>query len=603
MKNWIKITLLILAFLVSVPSYAEIDVDEMAHKVNVEMVNHNVPGAMVTVVKDGRLYYKNAFGEANIYSNLPMSTEQTIVQTGSISKVLTTYALLQLLDEKKIEVDTAIMNFLPEYLKSNKYISSLTFRNLLTHTTGLAMLKADSATMEDPIKSISLSFSEQAEAFFGKYKLKPIIEKDNYTIFSNVGYIVSGVLIESISGERYEYYMANKVLAELNMNLSSDILLNKPLDGTTLLQGYSVYGGQRTPMAPFKTKYLASDDFLTSTDDMTQLMIKLTSKSLPQDLYDAMFTRQVSNNALVSGRSFGFTVVHYGKYDAYIHDGGIPGSNSRLLFIPDLKVGLFITYNSNDLKARESITNAVLSSLIQDLDQTDSYVPFVIEDLSKFDGAYSPINASNETLEKLTRIIHQIRISHTADGLKISGDNYVAISETVFYNAATDNYAEFKTDNKGQLEYLIIGNTIYVRTPFFQSVILEATLLVIMAICNLIALLLLLFKWSNMKVNRIHDTPRVVLLLHSLAISGVLIFILIISTSYDIWDIIYGVNSAVNGTRFFGIVTMLLSVPTLIMVNRTKQDYRWSGFMVGVYQLQLILGVLLVAWMYVYHLI
>ncbi|GAB6107569.1 serine hydrolase domain-containing protein [Fusibacter bizertensis] len=603
MKKWIQIALLILAFLVTMPTFAAVDADEMTQKINVEMINYNVPGAVIAVVKDGKLYYKNAFGEANIYANTPMNTESTIVQTGSISKVLTAYALLNLLDEKKIDVDTAIMTYLPEYLKDNRYISSLTFRNLLTHTTGLAMLKAESATMEDPIKSISLSFGEQAETFFDKYKLDPIIEKDNYTIFSNVGYILSGALIESISGERYEYYMAKKVLEELDMNLSSNILLNKGLEGTTLLQGYSVYGGQRTPMSPFKTKYLASDDFLTSTDDMTQLMMFLTSKKLPQNIYDAMFTRQVSNNALVSGRSFGFTVVHFGKYDAYLHDGGIPGSNSRLLFIPDLKVGLFISYNSNDLKARDSITNVVLSSLIEDLDQKESYSPFTIGDLSKFDGAYSPINASNETLEKLTRIIHQIRISHTTDGLKISGDTYNAISETVFYSEASDNYAEFKTDSKGQLEYLVIGNTIYERTPFFQSIILETTLLVLMAICNLVALLILIFRWNKMKVNRIHDTPRFVLLLHSLSISGILIFVFIISTSYDIWDIIYGMNTAVKGTRFFGIATLLLSIPALIMINRTKQDFRWSSFMVGVYQLQFILGVFLVIWMFGYHLI
>lgn len=603
MKKWIKIVLLLLAFIVSIPSFAEVDVDELAHRINVEMVNHNVPGAMVTIVKDGKLYYKNAFGEANIYSKIPMNTEMTIVQTGSISKVLTTYALLTLLEEKGIDVNASIMPYLPDYLKSNKYISTLTFKNLLTHTTGLAMLKADSATLEDPIKSISLNFGEQAESFFDKYKLKPIIEKDNYTIFSNVGYILSGVLLESISGERYEYYMAKNVLETLKMNFSSDILLNKTIEGTTLMQGYSVYGGKRTPTSPFKTKFLASDDFLTTTDDMTQLMKFLTSKNLPKDIYDAMFTRQVANNALVSGRSFGFTVVHYGDYDAYIHDGGIPGSNSRLLFIPELKLGLFITYNSNDLQARESITNAVLSNIIEDLDQKDTFQPFKIDDLSKFEGAYSPINASDETLEKLTRIIHQIRISNNTGGLKISGDNYIPISDTVFYSEATDNYAEFKTDPNGQLEYLIIGNTIYVRTPFFQSVILEAALLVLMGICNLIALLLLLFRWNNMKVNRIHDTPRMVLLLHSLSITGVLVFIFIISTSYDIWDIIYGINTAVKGTRLFGILTLLLSVPTLLMINRAKQDYRWSNFMISVYQLQLILGVFLVIWMFIYHLI
>jgi len=90
---------------------------------------------------------------------------------------------------------------LSDYLKEKTYLGSLTFKNLLTHTTGLASLKADSANQENPLKTMNLSFSEQAETFFQTYKLKPIIEKANYTIVSNVGYLLAGVLIESISDE------------------------------------------------------------------------------------------------------------------------------------------------------------------------------------------------------------------------------------------------------------------------------------------------------------------------------------------------------------------------------------------------------------------
>ncbi len=274
-----------------------------------------------------------------------------------------------------------------------------------------------------------------------------------------------------------------------------------------------------------------------------------------------------------------------------------------MLIIPDLNLGLFITYNSNGLEAREALTNAVLSDFIENVEQKDTYTPFEISDLTKFEGAYSPVNASEDTLEKLTRIIHQIRISSDQQKLKIAGDIYEPISETVFYSKDSDNYAEFRTDKEGQLEYLIIGNTIYERTSMFESIIFSVTLLVLMGLCNLLALLTILFRWSNMKVNRIHDTPRGVLLFHSLSVSGVLVFILAISTTYDIWDVIYGINDAVNGARFFGIATLLLTAPSLIMISRAKQDFRWSRLSIGIYRIQSVLGVLMVLWMYLYNLI
>ena len=598
------ITLILSCFLFfSIPAFAEIDTDELSHKVNVEMINYNIPGVMVTVVKEGQTFYEYALGESNILSKTMMDTELTVVQTGSISKVLTTYALLNLLEDKGINFDATIVDYLPDSLKNNAAINTLTFRNLLTHTTGIPMVKADSAYPEDPVKSLHNNFSEQAKMFFDTHKIKAIVPKDDYTIFSNVGYILAGVLIESISGERYEYYVAQNVMEPLEMTTSKNLLEKKPTLGTSLVQGYSIFGGQKTPMRQFMTKFLPSDDFLTTTQDMTRFLKLMTSDALNDDIKNAMLTRQVANNALVLGRSFGFTVVHYGKYEAFIHDGGVPGSNSRMLIIPDLNLGLFITYNSNGLAAREALTNAVLSDFIQNVDQKDTYTPFEISDLTKYEGAYSPVNASEDTLEKLTRIIHQIRINSEDQTLKIAGDIYQPISETVFYSENSDNYAEFRTDNEGQLEYLIIGNTIYERTSMFESIILSVTLLVLMGLCNLLALLTILFRWSNMKVNRIHDTPRVVLLLHSLSVSGVLVFIMVISMTYDIWDVIYGINDAVNGARFFGIATLLLTIPSLVMISRAKQDFRWSRLSIGIYQIQSVLGVFMVLWMFLYNLI
>jgi len=594
------ITMILLLLSFSIPSFAAVDID---HLINVEMVNYNVPGAMVTVVKEGKLYYKNAFGDAQVITKTPMDVGLSVVQTGSVSKVLTTYALLNLLVDKHISVDDAIGPYLPEYLSERAYIGSLTFRNLLTHTTGIANIKADSATQEDPLKSISISFGDQAELFFDAYNLKPVIEKDTYTIFTNVGYILSGVLIESISGERYEYYMAENILRPLGMTTSSNLLLGNLPPGLTRIQNYSVFGGQRIPLDPFKAKHLPSDDFLTTVDDMTLLLKTFTSGDMDKTVYDALFTRQIANNALISGRSFGFSVVKYGDYEAYIHDGGIPGSNTRLLVIPEIKLGLFLTYNSNNLKARESLTNAVLSDLIDDFESIDGHVPYAIDDLSKFNGVFSPVNVSKETLEKLTRIIDQVRITNDSNGIKIGDDYYIPISETIFYSDTLENYAEFRTDENGQLEYLLVGNSIYERTPFFQSIIFEGAMLLLMALCNVIALLLLLTRWSNMKVNRIHDTPRWVLLFHSLAISGVLVFIFIISTRYDISNVIYGINTAVSGTKFFGYATLILSVPALIMIGRTKQDYRWSKVMIYVYEVQIFLGLCLVYWLFLYKLL
>lgn len=600
--NRLMVTLLfVLILTLTFPSFAILSDETIAYNVNVEMVNYNLPGVLAVVVKSGEIEYLDAFGYSNVTTKLEMDTQNSVIQTGSISKVITTYALLDLLNKKKIDVDSEIGTYLPDYLKEDATLSELTFKNLLTHTTGIPTIKANSATKEDPLKSFDLEFGAQAELFFDSYKVEQVMEKDTYSILSNVGYILAGALIESISGERYEYYVSNQVLEPLKMRTSSEILMNQSIEQKYLIQNYTVFGGQREILSPYKSKHLPSDDFLTTAEDMGNFLKKLTSANTDETLKNALFQKQIVNNTFTSGRSFGFSVVDYRGYEAYIHDGGIPGENSRMIVIPELELGLFLTYNSNNLAARDALTDVFLSDYLDPDKETVKYPVTTLSDLEKYIGVYSPVNVSKQTMEQLTRIIHQIRVTNTTEGLKIEGATFLPISETVFYSEETDNYAEFRTDEKGQLSYLMVGNSIYERTPFYQSMIVEMMFFSFIALFNLLAVIIILTRWKNMKVNRIHDTPRTLLLLHTICISGILLSLIMILTSYDIWHVIYGDNTVVNVVKILGYALIILIVPAFFMLSKAKEDYRWSKFMVNVFQLQLILSGFLFSWLWIYN--
>lgn len=597
-----KVTLIfILILALTFPSFAIKNEEALSYDVNVEMVNYNLPGILAVVVKSGEIEYINAFGYANVTTKLEMDTQNSVIQTGSISKVITTYALLELLNKKQIDVDHEIGAYLPSYLKEETDLAGLTFRNLLTHTSGIPTIKANTATKEDPIKSFDVAFSAQAEAFFETYKVEQVIEKDSYSILSNVGYILAGVLIESISGESYSYYVSNQVLEPLKMTTSSQIIMNKSIENQHLIQNYAVFGGQRDILSPYKSKYLPSDDFLTTTEDMGNFLKKLTSDQLSESMKNAFFQKQIVNNTFTSGRSFGFNVVDYRGYEAYIHDGGIPGENSRIILIPELELGLFLSYNSNNLTARDALTDVFLGDYL-DVDKQSVKFPIIsLPNLEKFIGVYSPVNVSSQTMEQLTRIIHQIRVSDTHEGLKIQDTIFKPISETVFYSEDTDNFAEFRTNEKGQLAYLMVGNTIYERTPFYQSMIVELMFFFLIALINFLALMILMTRWKNMKVNRIHDTPRTLLLMHTLCVSGILISLLMILTRYDIWHVIYGDNTLSQVVKILGFALIILILPAFFMLGSAKDDYRWSKYMVKIFQIQLVLSVFLFSWLWIYN--
>lgn len=113
--------------------------------------------------------------------------------------------------------------------------------------------------------------------------------------------------------------------------------------------------------------------------------------------------------------------------------------------------------------------------------------------------------------------------------------------------------------------------------------------------------MILLTRWKNMKVNRIHDTPRTLLLMHTLCISGILVSLLMILTRFDIWHVVYGDNSLSGIVKILGYGLLILILPAFLMLGRAKDDYRWSKFMVKVFQIQLILSIIFCTWLWIYN--
>jgi hypothetical protein len=106
-----------------------------------------------------------------------------------------------------------------------------------------------------------------------------------------------------------------------------------------------------------------------------------------------------------------------------------------------------------------------------------------------------------------------------------------------------------------------------------------------------------------MRVNRIHDTPRAILLLHTISFSVLMLSVFFISMQYNIWNIIYGDNSWLTVLKISGYANLFLIIPSFIMLNRAKSDFRWGGFMIFIFRLQQILSAAMVFWLYQYNFI
>lgn len=594
LKRLVCATLSALVLFIScAPAFADVDALEKAQ------IQHTVPGVMAVVVKAGETVYKEALGSADVAVQRPMDAERTAVQMGSISKVFTAYALVTLAQEKGIDLDAPIGPYLPAYLKSRPYVSELTFRNLMTHSTGLAALKANSATEDNPL-SQRIPFAAAARTFFDTYALEPVVSKDAYTIFSNVGYLLAGVLIESLSGMSYEQFMSEQVFRPLHMDTTAALVEGREVPGIHLVQNYAVFGGATTPQPSYKAVYLPSDDTVTTLEDMERFLIYLTGKGVPDAVSEALFTRQMSNSPYTPGRSFGFSSVKYGGHTVFVHDGSIPGENTRLMVFPESRVAVFLIFNSDNLTARDAFTRAALDGIVPLEDKGKSFPEYTGQNLEKFIGSYSPVNASEETIEKLSKVVRQIRVTHDKAVLKIAGTPYRPIAETLFYSDDLDTFAEFRTDATGHLQYLILGNAIYEATPFFKSVLTVASLFVL-----LITLALVCFIQALRAQLRSNRTSRSegILVLHTVVLGVVVVLMFYVAGTYSMWNVIYGSENLFEIIGFLGKALAVLTVPAIVIMWRSSRVQRWGQRVFIPYRLYFVLTLGALFWMWRYHLI
>src|SRR5215217_8236113 len=101
-----------------------------------QLAENHIPGASVAVVKDGRLLFAKGYGYANLEQRTPVVADQTLVRVGSIAKLLTWTAVMQLVEQGKLDLNADINSYLADVTIPATYPAPITLAHLLTHTAG-----------------------------------------------------------------------------------------------------------------------------------------------------------------------------------------------------------------------------------------------------------------------------------------------------------------------------------------------------------------------------------------------------------------------------------------------------------------------------------
>jgi CubicO group peptidase (beta-lactamase class C family) len=175
-----------------------------------QMRKHDVTGLSVALVDDQQVVWAEGFGFADRKNNIAAGPN-TIYRVGSISKLFTTLAAMQLVEQGKLDIDKPIRNYLPEISIKSRFPETrpITPRTLMTHHSGLP-----SDLQKGMWSSKPENFRSVVEKMKGEYVANP---PDTVFAYSNLGMTILGVTVAEVSGKEFGAYMSQNVLGPLNM--------------------------------------------------------------------------------------------------------------------------------------------------------------------------------------------------------------------------------------------------------------------------------------------------------------------------------------------------------------------------------------------------
>ena len=172
-----------------------------------EMKNYDVPGVGLAIVENGKIVYAHGYGVRDVASKRSVDGN-TQFAVGSVTKSFTALGIMRLVDKGLVRLDTPVINYLPEFKLSDPQATrTVTVRNLLTHTSGLAR---DDTGLLDPNFTVAQVIASAAKT--------PLVGKPGKVYeYSNVNAILAGEIIHRVSGKSWETYTRDEVLRPLGM--------------------------------------------------------------------------------------------------------------------------------------------------------------------------------------------------------------------------------------------------------------------------------------------------------------------------------------------------------------------------------------------------
>ncbi|MFY9555663.1 MAG: serine hydrolase domain-containing protein [Blastocatellia bacterium] len=428
-----------------------------------QLERDDIAGATVAVVKDGKLLLAKGYGYSDYEQKKPVSAEETLFRPGSVSKLFTWTAVMQLVEQGKLDLDRDVNDYI-DFKIPEAFGKPITLKNILTHTPGF----------EEQIKDLLKTGSESPN--LGEY-LKThiparIFSPGTVPAYSNYGAALAGYIVERVSGIPFNQYVEENIFKPLGMTHST---FAQPLPVALpplMSNGYQLASDGPKP---FEVVVPAPAGSLSSTAaDMARFMMAHLqdgqlgdARILRSETARLMHSRLFALDEAANGMCYGFYEESRNGQRIIGHGGDTVYFHSDLHLITDAGFGFFVSHNSqgrgNPLP-RTMLWEALLSRYFPYTPPTEPAMASAKEDAKAVSGAYMLSRRSDASFLKSTTLIGELTVSPAEGGTievaQLTGPNgkpkrWREVAPMTFLEENGQDKLVFKPDQNGRMQMIL----------------------------------------------------------------------------------------------------------------------------------------------------
>ena len=376
--------------------------DSVASLVQEEMKRHNVQGLSIAIVDDQNIIWAQGFGYADVNNRIPAKPE-TIYPAGSIAKLFTVTAALQLAEQDRIDLDQPLQAYFPGFSIKTRFpgAAPITIRSIMTHHSGLP-----SDHLREIISLEPISLTRMARELGDEWAAYP----PNFIFsYSNVAIQLLGLMLESISHKDFASYMDETLFQPMGMSHTSFVM--EPREKSLLAKGYR--RGQESREILLHPHPSPDGPIYTSVLDLSRFIEMIFANGVaghrpilkPETVTEAL---RPQNRDVALDLDFqiglGWFLDEFEMKNAGLvasHGGTLSLFHSQLIILPERKLGVVVLANSSSaIQVVNRIAEAALKLALEDktgIRQPDSeektirepIIPWPQEVLREYVGQYA----------------------------------------------------------------------------------------------------------------------------------------------------------------------------------------------------------------------